>query len=334
MAEETRRRHAALDDELAWADHERGSDAERMWRKCEAAGKDMVVARWAATKWREQTIEATSSDEEASDEAARAATEKQLRRLERAEEEADRERRRTAAERVAAEQELQRLNREEGDVERERRRMMDAVARIDAQRQRQAVAAADGTADKDDPCPNLKRRPGSYFMRIDPDAERRVWRMRHAMEAPPNGDCVIISCLAHCGDSANRSTLMRMATAVRQAAGLGREYLHEKDKWRLEAYLGIRTATIVVTPGEPIYGMVLGPLRPGTRENDHEYALIRRVADNHCSPFGERLGLQTWDQLQDLADEMGMQIIQRPASCTPRESNSGTHPAQPNGSSR
>ena len=42
-----------------------------------------------------------------------AATEKQLRRLERAEEEADRERRRTAAERVAAEQELQRLNREE-----------------------------------------------------------------------------------------------------------------------------------------------------------------------------------------------------------------------------
>ena len=192
--------------------------------------------------------------------------------------------------------------------------MMDAAARIDAQRQRQAAAAADGTADKDDPCPNLKHRPGSYFMRIDPDAERRVWRMRHAMEAPPNGDCVIISCLAHCGDSANRSTLMRMATAVRQAAGLGREYLHEKDKWRLEAYLGIRTATIVVTPGEPIYGMVLGPLRPGTRENDHEYALIRRVADNHCSPFGERLGLQTWDQLQDFADEMGMQIIQRPAS--------------------
>jgi hypothetical protein len=40
------------------------------------------------------------------------------------------------------------------------------------------------------------------LMRIDPDAERKIWKMRHAMEAPPNGDCVIISCLAHCGDIA------------------------------------------------------------------------------------------------------------------------------------
>ena len=105
-AEEAKSRHVALDDELAWADHESGTDVEWMWRRCEAAGKDMVVARHVATKWREQTIEATSSDEEASDEVARAATEQQLRRLERAEEEVDRERRRTTEERVVVEQVL------------------------------------------------------------------------------------------------------------------------------------------------------------------------------------------------------------------------------------
>jgi hypothetical protein len=53
-----------------------------------------------------------------------------------------------------------------------------------------------------------------------------------------------------------------------------------------------RTATLAVTPGEPVYGVVLGPLRPGTTDNDHKYAVIRRVADNHVQTpaFAQLLG--------------------------------------------
>lgn len=67
-------------------------------------------------------------------------------RREHSEEEVTDEATRTA--RAAAERELRRLDGEDADAERERRRLINAAARIDAQRQRQAAAVADGTADK------------------------------------------------------------------------------------------------------------------------------------------------------------------------------------------
>jgi hypothetical protein len=54
-AEAAADRHRAVDAELAEADHESGGDAERLWQKCRAAGKEMMAARKAAKKWREQT---------------------------------------------------------------------------------------------------------------------------------------------------------------------------------------------------------------------------------------------------------------------------------------
>ena len=34
-----------------------------------------------------------------------------------------------------------------------------------------------------DPCPGLKWLPAEHELRIDPEAEKDLWRLRHAMEA-------------------------------------------------------------------------------------------------------------------------------------------------------
>ena len=74
------------------------------------------------------------------------------------------------------------------------------------------------------------------------------------------------------------------------------------------AHLQVRVARITMIPGEPIWGLALTPLPPGTQNSQHLYALVRQVADNHACPFGARRVLLTWEELQDAADMWGMLI--------------------------
>ena len=69
-----------------------------------------------------------------------------------------------------------------------------SVAEV-AQQARQEQRVQEALAS--DPCPGLKRLPDSDVLRIDAEAERDLWRLDHALEAPPDGNCYIFSVLAH-----------------------------------------------------------------------------------------------------------------------------------------
>ena len=64
----------------------------------------------------------------------------------------------------------------------------------------------------------------------------------------------------------------------------------------MPAHLQVRVARIMMIPGEPIWGLTVTPLQPGTADADHLYALVRQVANNHACPFGRRRLLLTCER--------------------------------------
>eukprot|EP01043_Picozoa_sp_COSAG02_P005176 COSAG02_NODE_139_length_34376_cov_233.853663_14_plen_410_part_00 len=145
--------------------------------------------------------------------------------------------------------------------------------------------------------------------KIDAEAERGLWRLKHALDAPPDGNCFIFSALAHVEPGKTPQQLTAAAEEVRAAVQLPRHrYAGFDAMLAVAAHLQVWVARIMMIPGEPIWGVTLTPLPPGTQDDQHLYALVRQVANNHACPFGAKRVLLTWEELQDAADLWGMLI--------------------------
>ena len=113
--------------------------------------------------------------------------------------------------------------------------------------------------------------------------------------------------------------LKRAAAEVRLAVQMPQgQYADFRGMLAVAAHLQVRVARIMMIPGEPIWGLTITPLQPGTADEDHLYALVRQVANNHACPFGKRRLLLTWEELQDVADMWGMLISAYDEGAYPR----------------
>ena len=71
-------------------------------------------------------------------------------------------------------------------------------------------------------------------------------------------------------------------------------------------------ARITMIPGEPIWGLALTPLPPGTQNSQHLYALVRQVADNHACPFvADRRTQVQWVKVKGHSHEEGNDAADR-----------------------
>eukprot|EP01043_Picozoa_sp_COSAG02_P028260 COSAG02_NODE_1705_length_11236_cov_6.168178_9_plen_78_part_00 len=73
--------------------------------------------------------------------------------------------------------------------------------------------------------------PDEHELRIDPGAERQLWRLKHAMEAPPDGNCFIFSALAKAEPGMDKVQLSEEAESVRRVVRISRgQYAGFEDK--------------------------------------------------------------------------------------------------------
>ena len=94
---------------------------------------------------------------------------------------------------------------------------------------------------------------------------------------PPSGRCWVASMIAQTDPDVPAARLDKAAAAAWDPCRLTHIPGSPQEHARIAAHVGARSARIMLIPGEPVYGMRLSAKKPGTIDEDYEYALLRQV---------------------------------------------------------